>query len=578
MKSKFFALNAGGVLFFGAFLSTLVAGNAKAQSAPNLLTSPISHIMPPTVPNFGKKSGAVNKNNEVSHLPAVSIKIRSVAVLGGSVFPQSKLESIVSGLSGQNVMLSKLAADRLALVELYRRHGYIFTTVMLNIDSAGNAQFIITEGYISSVKLSKNIGPAGTLVMKMLQHLVNSGPLNEASLEHWVLLANRMPGVSVQAILQADPGNPGGMVLVADVSKQTFSGLITADNRASPESGTAEGLLVADINSLTSHGDQTEVSFYHTEGGTYNFGQISESFYLGASGLKLDLYGGAGRSSPYGVLGWVGYKSWVQVFGGRLSYPVILRRDRSLDVHLGVDAEQSRIMTANTLKNTSSVRVARLGGQYAWQDIWLGDTRNAVNVVDLELSQGLPFLGSSSDGRTAPPGERDDAKFDFWKVNASINRDQVLFPLGAKANVALYTAVGGQYSTDILPSAEEFYLGGARYTRGYYSGQVVGDKAVYTTAELQLNTGTDFSVFQHKFNLGAQFYGFYDWGEEWSNMPMDLNHRIASVGGGVKLGLTQNFELDGEVTHRLVTQLDPGSTNVAPLSDTAIYWGITGHY
>ena len=77
---------------------------------------------------------------------------------------------------------------------------------------------------------------------------------------------------------------------------------------------------------------------------------------------------------------------------------------------------------------------------------------------------------------------------------------------------------------------------------------------------------------------GAQFYGFYDWGETWSNLPTDLNHRIASVGGGVRLGLTRNLELDGEVTHRLVTQLVPGSTSVAPLSDVVIYWGVTARY
>ena len=53
--------------------------------------------------------------------------------------------------------------------------------------------------------------------------------------------------------------------------------------------------------------------------------------------------------------------------------------------------------------------------------------------------------------------------------------------------------LAGQLSNDILPPAEQFYLGGTQFTRGYYSGQVAGDKALAATAELQLNTGVDLS-------------------------------------------------------------------------------------
>ena len=40
----------------------------------------------------------------------------------------------------------------------------------------------------------------------------------------------------------------------------------------------------------------------------------------------------------------------------------------------------------------------------------------------------------------------------------------------------------GQWSPNILPPAEQFYLGGARFTRGYYAGQVPGDKALAATS------------------------------------------------------------------------------------------------
>ncbi|MGE4481453.1 ShlB/FhaC/HecB family hemolysin secretion/activation protein [Acidocella sp.] len=549
-----------------------------AQSVPSLSTSPLPHIMPNQPPNLGKGLPSLPQSGHEAQLPPVSIPVRSAQIVGATAFPAAQLNAMITGLAGQRVKLSRLEADRRALLDLYRRHGYIFSTVTLDVDAAGNVRFVVTEGYITTVKLSRDIGPAGTMVLGFLQHLVNARPLREAALERWLLLAQQVPGVSVHAVLQADNGDPGALTLVAEVSKQTLSGLLTADNRSFDETGPAEGLMVADLNSLTSHGDQTEFSFYHTSGNTNNFGQVSESFFIGTSGLRLKLYGGSGRANPSGVLGSVDYQSQVSVFGGQLSYPVILRRNQSLTANLRLDAEQNIISTAGAVTSTDSLRVARLGGQYAWQDLWLGNTRNAVNVLNAQISQGLPILGSSADGRTAPPGGRAGAKFDFWKLTGSISRVQTLFSPWPMADVALRTEAGGQYTNAVLPSAEEFYLGGTHFTRGYYSGQVVGDKAAYATAELQLNTGTDFNLFHHEFDLGAQFYGFYDWGETWSNLPTDLNHKIESAGGGIRLGLTRNLELDGEVTHRLVTQLVPGSTDVAPLSETIIYWGVTARY
>ena len=64
----------------------------------------------------------------------------------------------------------------------------------------------------------------------------------------------------------------------------------------------------------------------------------------------------------------------------------------------------------------------------------------------------------------------------------------------------------GQWSPNILPPAEQFYLGGARFTRGYYAGQVPGDKALAATVELQLNTGFETTVFERSFDISTQFY------------------------------------------------------------------------
>ncbi len=561
---------------FGAFL--LWAGAAQAQSVAPLISSPLPHIQPAPVPKLGAGLPSFQTPGTEGAVPAVAIPVHSVTVVGATAFTPAQLAALTGGLAGQSVPLPKIEAARRALVDLYRGHGFVLTTVSLDIDAAGNVRFIVVEGRIVAVKLSQDIGPAGTMVLRFLDHLTEERPLNEASLERWLLLAQQIPGISVQAVLQASSGDPGALTLVAQVSKQSVSALVTADNRAYQNAGPAEGLVVTDLNSVTAQGDQTEVSLFHTEAGTDNFGQISESFFIGDRGLRIKLYGGAGRAQPTGSLGDVHYQSFLTVFGGSLSYPLLLRRNQALNVSLHFDGTDNLINIAGVRNSTDSLRVARFAGLYAWQDLWAGNSRNALNLLNLEASQGVPLFGSSADGRTAPPAGRSDAKMDFWKFTGSISRVQTLFSPFGGATVALRTEAGGQYTPFVLPSEEESYLGGSRFTRGFYSGQVVGDKALYATAELQLNTGGDFTLFHQDIPLGAQFYGFYDWGETWSNLTSDLNHRIESAGGGVRLGLTKNLELDGEVAERLTTRLVPAATGIAPLAETVIYWGVTAHY
>jgi hemolysin activation/secretion protein len=567
---------------------------ARAQTPPprpaipnSLHSSPLPAITPRTTPNLGAGLPNFTPPSSNANLPKANIQVGSVTIVGATAFPPAQLNTLTAGLAGQNVSLDKLEATRRNLVGLYREHGFVLSTVSMNIDAQGDVQFIVTEGHIVSVKLSKDIGPAGTMVLGFLDHLTAERPISEASLERWLLLAQQVPGVAVHAVLQADSDDPGALTLVAEVSKQSVSALVTADDRGFSGTGPAEGLAVVDLNSVTSFGDQSEISMFHTSGNTDNFGQASESFFIGTHGLRIKLYGGAGRAWPSGSLAGTdtvpGYESQLQVFGAQLTYPVLLRRNQSLNVALHFDAVQSVIHDAGVLTSNDSLRTARFAGQYAWQDLWAGDTRDGLSTVNLQESQGLPILGASADGRGVPPAGRLYEKIDFWKLNGSIGRTQTLFTPFPDATVALRVEAGGQFTNDVLPTEEEFDLGGIHYTRGFYSGQVAGDNAAYATAELQLNTGTSFILFNQPFDLGAQFYGFYDWGETWTNHPAGLpanepGLRLESAGGGVRLGLTRYVELDGEAVERLTTNLDPGSPSTLPLSETVLYWGVTARY
>ena len=135
----------------------------------------------------------------------------------------------------------------------------------------------------------------------------------------------------------------------------------------------------------------------------------------------------------------------------------------------------------------------------------------------------------------------------------------------------------GQWSPNILPPAEQFYLGGARFTRGYYAGQVPGDKALAATVELQLNTGFETTIFEKSFDISTQFYLFYDWGETWQNLSTDHDAMINSAGGGVRAQVTRYVEVDFEGLARFNRFPNGGNipgSGVSPLYGGAFYWRV----
>jgi len=138
---------------------------------------------------------------------------------------------------------------------------------------------------------------------------------------------------------------------------------------------------------------------------------------------------------------------------------------------------------------------------------------------------------------------------------------QTLATVPGGPRISLFGLVAGQASRDILPSAEEFYLGGQSFTRGFYAGEATGDRALAATAELRLSGQYSEEVFGSTVKLTPQLYAFYDWGETWQNQATDADHRLRSYGLGLRTGITAHLEVDLEVLRRITRQIGGGNTS-----------------
>ncbi|MFT8245079.1 ShlB/FhaC/HecB family hemolysin secretion/activation protein [Roseomonas sp. BN140053] len=542
--------------------------------------TPIPNLAPPDVPRVGP---GTQTPGPVPAAPGVAgaVAVRAVRVDGATAFPADQLLGLAGPLTGPAVPLARIEEARTAILNRYREAGYVFTVVDATVERDGTLRLVVGESEVTEVRLDGDIGPAGTQVLRFLNNLVGQRPLDAATLERWLLLASDVPGVALRSVLRPAGTVPGALSLVAQVGRQAVNGYVTADNRSSRVTGPEEFLGAAQFNSFTSLGERSELALYYASGLTQIFGQASTEFFIGGSGLRARLYAGRGDANPSGALRALGYEGETTVAGGSLSYPLIRQRQQTLLLSGTFDALETEIRVDGNdgreqRLSRDSLRVIRLGADWAVYDLLLGDARPAANTVVARLSQGLSAFGASRDGASVSAAglSRTGAQVDFTKIVVDATRAQTLFSPWPDATLTLQATIAGQYSADVLPQAEKFYLGGNRLGRGFFSGEVTGDKALAGSIELQLATLLETQVLGRPVRIDPVLYAFYDVGQTWENRREDSDRYLSSVGLGARMRLTEYLELQLEGVHRNTRRPSGGTAQKAD----ALFWRVLARF
>ncbi len=556
----------------------ICAGTAAAQIAAPAGT-PVPRMLPgPSLP--GVSEGAAPAVPLAPGAAAEgSVAIASAAITGAMAFPPARLAPFLEGLTGPEVPVARIIAARDRLLGLYRAEGFVFSSVRAELapGPAGAAlSLVVTEGHVSEVLLDGDIGPAGLQVLRFLQPLTTLRPIDIASLERALLLVQDIPGVTVRAVLRPGPGEPGALQLVAQLTRTAFSAFMTADNRGPRFSGPEQLIAVAGLNSATSFGERSEVLFYTSSSGTLRFLQGGFESFIGDSGFKFRAYAGAGDSLPSGDLRLLGYAGTTRVFGASVSYPLLRRRAYTLNALALFDAYDNKVETGPEDRqervSDDQLRIVRLGFDGVMRDTLLGGSRPATSAISLRLSQGLEAFGAKSN--TNPIPGRAGARVDFSKLGGEISRNQTLLAFGEASAFSLFTALGWQWTDDILPPSEKFFFGGQRFGRGFFNGEVTGDSAIAGTVELQFTSLANAALPDATRPIGYQFYAFYDLGQSFEELDDDLNRRLASAGGGVRLTLTDSVQFSFEATRRLTRDPQRTQDPDEELKRWTGYWGL----
>ncbi len=465
---------------------------------------------------------------------ATRFKVSDIDFDGATVYAQQFLKAFFSGIIGKAVTINQIHTATDNLTAYYRNDGYVLAKAILPAQTLKNGvvKVKIIEGFIESVNLQTDRGVDSTgLIQGYIDKIRATKPLRQNELERYLLLLNDLPGIYASGSLTPSVDQPGAAVLVINVKHKQFGVQAGFNNRLPKLLGTYRGEFYAEENNLLGWQEKSYARLLQSFEGKMTLLSLGQDLAVNEEGTKLSFMVNQvwSESSIFNTSN--GLKSDLISFNVGISHPLIRSRNSNLVLRgsfSGVDSQSDTTLGNSTLID-DRIRSFRAGLTYDLADPFYG-----INLIDLELSQGIDTLGArnpSANSRASGTARLSTAngQVDYTKVALFLSRLQTL-----TEDFSLLLAFNGQYSEDVLLSPEQFAMGGEQFLRAYDPSAFIGDKGWAGKAELRYAVNA-FSP------ANATFYGFYDYGEVFFNDRRSHKISAAAVGAGLRLSLTQYF-------------------------------------
>ena len=444
----------------------------------------------------------------------VQFVLSSVQVRGNRALPTQDLSDLWSQQIGKTILLSDAFQIAAAISNRYRNAGYILSQAIVPqqelLTEGAALQIEVIEGFVDQVTFSGAENVKGALE-PYAEKITAERPLTLANLERNLLLMNELAGMSVRANLKPST-SPGASAMDISLTRDPQAFSLSAHNRTSKALGRVRAEASADFRGVLGNFDRHTFRFITSGSKRLNYLGYAGEQPLGYDGLKLNWNASTSKSTPKVDIPFnIDSDSTNAAVG--LSYPIVRSRATNLDVRANLGASNN---SSNfPFETKDKLRVVRAG--VTWDAL---DPYGGLNIVDLELAKGLSGLGASS--RSDPALSRNGlADPEFSKLTYYLARLQSL-----TGPWTVLFAATGQYSRDVLATAETFGLGGDLFLRAYDPSELIGDRGVAGKVELRYGL-------PHPLVRGT-LYAYIDAGKVKYNTPAELSQSILSTGLGVR--------------------------------------------
>lgn len=461
----------------------------------------------------------------------IKFKLTKIILQGNTVFADAEIAKIYQDKINKTISVYDLQMLVQDITKKYREAGYILSRAILPPQAIKNGvvHVQIIEGYIHDVIVNGNAGLAASLLLKYGDRIKRERPLKISTLEHYMLLANDMPGVKVSAILNPAKNTPGAADLTLDVVRSRVGFSTSYDNYGTRYIGPNQVTVTGDLYSMSAPGsmDMGRV-VTTTQTKELHFFELVHTQPIGAEGLNLTLNANYTQTQPDFVLEELDIVGRSAAALADLAYPLIRSRSDNFFVHGALNYQNITSWLLAQQFYQDRIRSAIVGALFNNVDHWYG-----LNTVAMDLEHGFPIFGAHDHANQSRP----DGHTIFTKVSGTLSRLQ-----GLGSRFSLLGAVHGQYVRVALLATEQFSYGGTDYGRGYDPSEIVGDRGLAGKIELRMDTEPELRFLQ-----SVQYYVFYDAGLIWNIDNVDLPGKQTAMSTGV--GARVNFmpQLSGSV-------------------------------
>ncbi|MBT9238778.1 ShlB/FhaC/HecB family hemolysin secretion/activation protein [Pseudomonas sp. MG-2] len=460
--------------------------------------------------------------------------LHKVRFEGGTVFPLSELREHYQPLIGHQTTLGELQQYTARLTQRYRQEGYLLSYAYLPPQEVteGRVNVVLVEGFIRDYHVDGDIGPASAYLQQLLQRLAAERPLTRETLERYLGLAERLPGVTIEPQLAVVQTADGAARLTVHAQRKPFSAAVTVTDGNRDD---AQALLTAISHAQTRFAEQIEASLLLPPGNDQvHYQRLAYSQYLDAGGSQLLVSASRYRSEP---------GTRTRLDDGRditrkrdsdryaigLLQPVIVRPDEWMAVQ-----GQVYSVSEHFEDQVDGLPPARDYDTYVRALSFEGDWRKVeggrLRIVSAGVYQGLDYLGARSDA---------DYDLDFLRLRLSgLQSDRLPGNWQGVVSGALY------WSDDRLPDSERAGFGGQSFGRGYPRDQADGDKGWGVAYEVNYSMHGSWLAL-------VQPYVVLDTAQAWHNRGPVEDAHLASAALGLRLGDSRLFNVALEVARPL---------------------------
>jgi hemolysin activation/secretion protein len=466
----------------------------------------------PTVPDITVPEQEPNKA-EVSNVK--NIPVTRFDVDPSELLSNQEIASVLESYQGKTVSLSDLFAVVGELNQLYETKGAKTARAILPAQKVeeGVVRIRLIEAHLGDVKISglKYLSPG--FVSERI-HQSTGDLLSVTQLESDLIRFNSLYETKLRAdvIAGAKVGTTDISITAQEGKRYQFTTFIDNAGRDSVGEGRVGAVFRA--NDLTGRHDNLQLVATGTQG-SESYG-VSYSIPISRNDLRLD------ASYNYGT---------IKLINGPF-VPLDIS-GRSKDLSVGLTQPFSISMNRQWAaygRFSSRNSVSEFGG-FTQQDVGLhvmalglsGEARYDDHAwsVDASLNKGAKAFGG-------------DANFSYFRASASrVDRLDKRFQL--------ITRAGLQYSfVDVLPSGEQFQVGGLYSVRGFPEGLLSGRNGYFGSVELRATVNTPSPQDTGKYTPAVQALVFVDHGAALPYRP-GLSKTHDDYLGSAGIGMIMDF-------------------------------------